>query len=345
MAHIEKRNRGGRTSWRARYRAPDGSRAVAQLRQEERRRAVARRRARRPRARHLRRSRRRQEALRRVRARMAGDARAPAVDRGAGRVAFAPPRAAALRGPSPRIDPALGDPGVREGALDEDAAVDGRGRVPAPRVDLQVGRRRPAHRRQPVRSHLAAEDRAQARRTARDRARCSRSPTRSRTATERSSSSPPAPGSDRARRSGSPCRTSTSSRRRLDVVQQLVLVQNRPPFLAPPKTDASVRTIPLPQSVADALARHLERFPPNDNQLVFTNERGEPISRTRFSDPWRKAVKASNAPHGTGFHSLRHYYASLLIRHGEIVKVVQARLGSRVRRRDPRHVLAPLAGQ
>ena len=32
-------------------------------------------------------------------------------------------------------------------------------------------------------------------------------------------------------------------------------------------------------------------------------------------------------PAGTGFHSLRHYYASLLIRHVESVKTVQARLG------------------
>lgn len=32
-------------------------------------------------------------------------------------------------------------------------------------------------------------------------------------------------------------------------------------------------------------------------------------------------------PGGTGFHALRHYYASLLIRHGESVKTVQARLG------------------
>ena len=29
----------------------------------------------------------------------------------------------------------------------------------------------------------------------------------------------------------------------------------------------------------------------------------------------------------TGFHGLRHFYASLLIRHGESVKTVQARLG------------------
>ena len=30
---------------------------------------------------------------------------------------------------------------------------------------------------------------------------------------------------------------------------------------------------------------------------------------------------------GATFHDLRHYYAPLLIRHGESVKVVQARLG------------------
>ncbi|MGZ8802423.1 MAG: tyrosine-type recombinase/integrase, partial [Mycobacterium sp.] len=34
-----------------------------------------------------------------------------------------------------------------------------------------------------------------------------------------------------------------------------------------------------------------------------------------------------NVAKGTGFHALRHDYASLLIRHGESVKTVQARLG------------------
>ena len=42
---------------------------------------------------------------------------------------------------------------------------------------------------------------------------------------------------------------------------------------------------------------------------------------------WRAAVAMAGAPHGTGFHDLRHFYASLLIRHEESVKVVQARLG------------------
>lgn len=42
---------------------------------------------------------------------------------------------------------------------------------------------------------------------------------------------------------------------------------------------------------------------------------------------WRSAVDTGKLPAGTGFHGLRHYYASLLIRHGESVKTVQARLG------------------
>jgi integrase len=36
---------------------------------------------------------------------------------------------------------------------------------------------------------------------------------------------------------------------------------------------------------------------------------------------------AAGLPARSGLHTLRHYYASLLIRHGESVKTVQARLG------------------
>ena len=38
-------------------------------------------------------------------------------------------------------------------------------------------------------------------------------------------------------------------------------------------------------------------------------------------------MRAVWARRGTGFHELRHFYASLLIRHGESVKTVQRRLG------------------
>ena len=117
-------------------------------------------------------------------------------------------------------------------------------------------------------------------------------------------------------------------RRTLTVDRQLVLVAGREPFLAPPKTPASCRSVPLPQVVVDALAEHLARFPAAADGYVFTGMEGRPLRRTAFSARvWRPAVRAAELPPGTRFHHLRHYYASLLIRHGESVKTVQARLG------------------
>jgi integrase len=61
-----------------------------------------------------------------------------------------------------------------------------------------------------------------------------------------------------------------------------------------------------------------------------------PSSRTgREQCPHRSTCSAHRsksrprrgAPDWVTFHDLRHYYASLLIRHGESVKVVQKRLG------------------
>ena len=99
------------------------------------------------------------------------------------------------------------------------------------------------------------------------------------------------------------------------------------PELAAPKTEASRRTIPLPTAAVEALVRHVEQYGTGPDGLLFTNEWGEPIRRTSFSVVWRPAADAVGIPKGTGMHALRHYYASLLIRHGESVKVVQSRLG------------------
>jgi integrase len=132
-------------------------------------------------------------------------------------------------------------------------------------------------------------------------------------------------------------------RRTLDVRQQLVLMPGGAPYVAPLKTPASYRTVPLPRVVIDALTAHLATFPPVEVEvldmtskptarrrpaaLIFTTSARLPIRRTRFSDVWRTAAKAATLPAGASFHDLRHYYASLLIQHGESVKVVQKRLG------------------
>lgn len=83
----------------------------------------------------------------------------------------------------------------------------------------------------------------------------------------------------------------------------------------------------MPKVVSLALAAHLEVHPAGEHGLIFTGPDGTAIRRTTFSDVWRQAVSDSGMPAGTRFHALGHFYASLLIRHGESVKVVQARLG------------------
>ena len=101
----------------------------------------------------------------------------------------------------------------------------------------------------------------------------------------------------------------------------------RPFTLAPPKTQASYRTGPLPKVIVDALAAHLAEFPAGDHGLVFTRPGGAPLNRNNLTLVFRKVAAAVGAPEGTRLHDLRHYYASLLIAHGESVKVVQERLG------------------
>jgi integrase len=117
-------------------------------------------------------------------------------------------------------------------------------------------------------------------------------------------------------------------RRTLRVEEQLQLLPGAPPYLAPPKTDASYRTVPLPQVVVDAVAFHLASFGTGEMDLIFTSEQGSGIRRTWFSENvWLPAIKARRLPAGTHFHELRHFYASLLIHAGESVKVIQSRLG------------------
>jgi integrase len=116
-------------------------------------------------------------------------------------------------------------------------------------------------------------------------------------------------------------------KREVVVDRQLVTLAGSQPVLAPPKTEASVRTVPLPQIVVDVMAAHLATYPPGPEGYVFTLDDGQPITRQAFGHLWRPAAKTAGLPVGTGMHSLRHYYASLLIRFGESVKTVQARLG------------------
>jgi len=93
-------------------------------------------------------------------------------------------------------------------------------------------------------------------------------------------------------------------RRTLTVDRQLVLLPRQAPYLAPVKTEASNRTVPLPRVVVDALADHLRRYPAGPNGWAFTDDTGAPLRRTAFSrEVWHPAVEAAGASAGTGLLS------------------------------------------
>lgn len=131
-------------------------------------------------------------------------------------------------------------------------------------------------------------------------------------------------------------------RREITVSQQLRTSVGKPPFLAPPKTKTSYRTIELPKVTANALARHLEVHPvvpvlvddltnprkpiQRPASLIFTSG-GKPISRSMWTKLWAPAARSIGLDSGTGFHTLRHYFATVLIFSGANVKTVQTALG------------------
>jgi integrase len=63
-------------------------------------------------------------------------------------------------------------------------------------------------------------------------------------------------------------------RRQIRVEQQLVTIAGLAPSLGPPKTDASIRAVPLPTVIAEGLAAHVGAYPPGQWGLVFTTPAG-----------------------------------------------------------------------
>lgn len=132
-------------------------------------------------------------------------------------------------------------------------------------------------------------------------------------------------------------------RREITVAQQMTVVTGRSTHLVQPKTKTSRRVVELPKVTATALAQHLEEFPVQgvavdddtnprnpvrrDAQLLFTNSRGRPVHSSPWSRMWSPIAANVGLPPKTGYHSLRHYFATLLIHNGASVKTVQLALG------------------
>ncbi len=116
-------------------------------------------------------------------------------------------------------------------------------------------------------------------------------------------------------------------RREVHVRHQLVSVPGVAAHLGPPKTPSSLRTVPAPAFVLEALAEHLRSFPRGPFGMIFSNTRGQVVNRQSLHRSLAAALRTAGLPAGVTFHQLRHTYASLLIDGGESVTVVADRMG------------------
>jgi integrase len=111
--------------------------------------------------------------------------------------------------------------------------------------------------------------------------------------------------------------------------------QNGVFHLVEPKTARSRRTIVMPPSITQALARHRDRQHVerndalgtwNELDLVFTRPDGQPLDGTVVSHQFHKLLDHAGLPQRR-FHDLRHSCATLLLAQGVPARVVMEVLG------------------
>lgn len=97
--------------------------------------------------------------------------------------------------------------------------------------------------------------------------------------------------------------------------------------VGPPKSEAGVRVVALPDDVFDALLDHLDRYVDADpSAWVFTGDNGGPLREAVWQHEWAKARDSVGLP-DLHFHDLRHLAATLAAETGAGVKEIMYRIG------------------
>lgn len=118
---------------------------------------------------------------------------------------------------------------------------------------------------------------------------------------------------------------------RPDTGQLLPRQGDLPARLAPPKTEASARTVPIGRAAIDVLKKHMAKFPPNPDDgfggLIFTTPTGKPVNDTTLSHQLRPIMADLGFPPRSGLHLFRHFFVSACIAQGATVKDIQEWVG------------------
>jgi integrase len=93
----------------------------------------------------------------------------------------------------------------------------------------------------------------------------------------------------------------------------------------PPKTESSTRVIPVARVVLDSIREQDATYGHHRSGLLFTTESGSPLTPSTLHAAWQTAAQMIGVQATP--HDLRHYFASVQIRGGQSIKVLQALLG------------------
>jgi integrase len=111
------------------------------------------------------------------------------------------------------------------------------------------------------------------------------------------------------------------------VDQQVVVIGSRP-VLAPPKTSASIRDVPMPRFLSDAIGVQVATLGLGGDDILCRTTHGNLLRRDLFNKKiWQPAIVAAGLPEDTTFHDLRHTFASTALAEGVPISEVSRWLG------------------
>lgn len=124
----------------------------------------------------------------------------------------------------------------------------------------------------------------------------------------------------------------------LDFARRMICVQRAAwqGKLQAPKSESSVRVLPMPEFLRLRLTRFLQTWRPNPDGLLFATRRGRPMNPTKVVQRNLHPLLELLGIRKAGLHAFRHTHSSLLIEQGTSPTVTGAQLGHS----DPRITLA-----